>query len=258
MPLNRKLWLREFTKEGKVEWPCPQCGHSALRLRKETLFEGQTRESQSASDHPGWEPEWIDGRFSCMMDCPHCGGNLAVAGKYRVQDDRHYDEVHGEEGDYEAYYRPEFFSESPLMISIPESTPSEVSEELKSAFRLFWVDPWACANRIRSSVEELLTAQKVPRTTGRIPANSRRKFLKLHDRLVRFGARKPELSEALMAVKWLGNAGSHSSPVTHEDILDGFEIVELVLEKLYSQREQRVKALSRAINRRKAPRSRRR
>ena len=256
--MNRKLPIREFTKDGTVVWPCPQCSHGALQLRKESLFEGETTESKVSSGDPAWEPEWIDGRFSCMMGCPHCGGQISVAGKYRVQDDRYYDEREGGGGEYQSYYRPEFFSESPPLIAVPEETPPEVLEELRGSFRLFWADPSACANRIRSSLEALLTAQRIPLTTGRIAAKGRRKFLSLHDRLVRFAAKQPELSEALMAVKWLGNAGSHSSPVTEDDIRDGFEIVELVLDKLYSRREQRVKSLSRAINRRKGPRSARR
>jgi uncharacterized small protein (DUF1192 family) len=61
-----------------------------------------------------------------------------------------------------------------------------------------------------------------------------------------------------MAVKWLGNAGSHAAPLTADDVLDGFEILEHALDKLYSERDERVGALTRAINRRKAPRSRRR
>jgi hypothetical protein len=258
MSLNREVWKAEFTKEGTLPWLCPRCAVSRLRVRKETLFDGETRESKATHDHDRWEPEWIEGRFSCLMECAHCHGDIAVAGTYRVQDDRYHDPEHGDGGDYESYYRPHFFSESPLIIDIPSNTPLEVTGELEIAFRLFWGDPWACANRIRSSVEALLTAQRIQRTSGRIPANGKRQFLTLHARLLRFGKKQPKLAEALMAAKWLGNAGSHAAPLTPDDVLDGFEIVEHALDKLYSDREKRVGALSRAINRRKAPRSPRR
>ena len=98
---------------------------------------------------------------------------------------------------------------------------------------------------------------RVPRTTGRI-AGRKRSFLTLHARLDRFKAKNGELGAALMAVKWLGNAASHSSSLTRDDVLDGFEILEHVLDEPYSQREARVRSLSSEINRRKAPRSRRR
>lgn len=258
MTLNRDTWKAEFTRESTLLWSCPKCRASRLRLRKESLFDGETRDSKASHNEDGWEPEWIDGRFACMMECPHCHGEISVAGKYRVQDDRYYDKVHGEGGDYHTYYRPEFFSDSPHIIDIPSGTPFDVICELEIAFRLYWGDPWACANRIRSSIETLLTAQRIPKTSGSIPTKSRRQFLTLHERLLRFGKKHAALAEALMAVKWLGNAGSHAAPLTPDDILDGFEIVEHVLDKLYSTREQRASALARVINRRKAPRSPRR
>lgn len=256
--MNRDVWKAEFRKEDTLLWACPRCAVSRLRVRKQSLCEGETRESRANHHHDGWEPEWIDGRFSCLMECPHCRGNISVAGRYRVQDDRYHDPEHGVGGDYASYYRPHYFSESPLIIDIPQETPLEVTGELEIAFRLFWGDSWACANRIRSSVEALLTAQRIPRTSGRIPAKGKRHFLTLHDRLLRFGKKQPALSDALMAAKWLGNAGSHAAPLTPDDVLDGFEIVEHALDKLYSNREKRVGSLSRAINRRKAPRSPRR
>lgn len=256
MTPNRDTWKAEFTKESALPWSCPRCKASRLRLRKETLFDGETQESKASHNHDGWDPEWIDGRFSCMMVCLHCHGEISVAGKARVQDDHHFDNQRGEVGGYEMYYRPEFFSESPHIIEIPKGTPPGVTSELEIAFRLYWVDPWACANRIRSTIEALLTTQRVPKTSR--SAKNRRQFLTLHERLLRFGKKHAALSEALMAVKWLGNAGSHAAPLTPDDILDGFEIVEHVLDKLYSTREQRAATLARAINRRKAPRSPRR
>jgi hypothetical protein len=211
-----------------------------------------------AQEHDASDPEWIDGRFSCMMDCAHCHNTVGVAGTYRVADERFVDPVRGEVGDYAEYYRPRFFTESPHLVEIPEATPEAVTSELVASFQLFWSDPLACTNRIRSSVERLLTAQKVPQTTGKTSANGRRQFLKLHHRIDRFGTRRPEIAEKLMAVKWIGNAGSHSNGATVDDALDGYELMDWVLDTLYAKRHHRAATLTRAINRRKAPRSKRR
>lgn len=258
MAISRTVWKGEFTSTSKILWPCPSCGAGTLRLKKDTLASGETRDSKQAHEHEAWDPEWIDGRFSCMMECPNCDNQVSVAGRYRVQDDRYWDERSGDSGDYDLYYKPEFFSESPQPIAIADNTPQEVVSELENAFRLYWVDPFAAANRIRASIEALLTAQRIPRTAGRSPGRGKRVFLPLHDRIVRFSKKQPDIGDQLMAVKWLGNAGSHSAAITPDDVLDGFEIMEYALDKLYSDREKRVKAISRAINRRKAPRSPRR
>jgi hypothetical protein len=222
------------------------------------LRNGETRESKSEHESPGWEPEHIDGRFACLMDCANCGNTVGVAGTYRVQDDRYHDEYDGETGDYEFYYRPKFFTESPRLVDIPEATPASVVTELLVSFQLFWCDALACTNRIRTAVEKLLTEQRVPQTTGRIPPNGRRQFLKLHARIERYRAKQPAIANALMAMKWIGNAGSHASAVTVEDALDGYELMDWVLDALYARRHKRAASLSRAINRRRAPRSPRR
>jgi hypothetical protein len=194
-----------------------------------------------------------------MLSCPHCGGQIAVSGKYRVQDDRHYDEF-GEAGDYENYYRPLFFSDAPHIISIPPEAPKPVSEQLCKSFQLFWADVEGCANSIRIAVEKLLTSQGIPRTNGRQAARAgkKRSFLTLHSRIELFRAKNPMIADALMAVKWIGNAGSHSSPTQSSDLLDGYALMSFALDELYVRRDARIGALTRAINRRRAPRSRRR
>ncbi|MCU1283314.1 MAG: hypothetical protein JWM53_6860 [bacterium] len=258
MKFERAIWKAEFTRSSTLPWACASCAAGRLRLDPNTLANGETRDSKVAADHPASDPEWTEGRFSCLMECPHCGGHVGVAGKYRVQDDRHWNELEGETGDYENYYRPLFFTESPHVVAIPEATPDAVTAELVLAFQLFWSDPGSCANHIRSAVERLLTAQRIPQTNGRTAKTGGRRFLTLATRVERFRARHKALADSLDAIRWLGNAGSHADTITCDDVLDGFEILEHVLDTLYVKRERRVGALTRAINRRKGPRSRRR
>jgi hypothetical protein len=213
------------------------------------------RASKVGHEYEGWEPDHIEGRFSCLADCGHCGNVVGITGAFRIQDDRYYDERLGDCGDYEKYYRSLFFTESPLLVEIPEATPEPVVTELLASFQLFWCDPLACTNRIRSAVEKLLTEQKVPQTTG---MKGKRHFLKLHNRIEKYHAKRSHIADALMAVKWIGNAGSHSSSVTIEDALDGYELMDWVLGSLYARRHRRAASLTKTINRRRAPRSPRR
>lgn len=257
MTIDRSLFKAEFTAHWLPRWPCPSCISGRLELVPGTLHEGQTAESKRGFDHPAWEPEFIDGRFSCLFECPECRNAVSAAGRYRVQDDRHYDEHSGESGDYESYYRPEYFSESPPIISVPSKVPGKIGCEIRESFKHYWGDRMSCANRIRSGVEQLLSFQRIPRTSGKTKGKGRR-FLSLHERIERFGKSRPELAAKLMAIKWVGNAGSHANAITPDDLLDGYDLLAFVLDEIYSGRKRRVDALTKSINRRRAPRSPRR
>lgn len=257
MTLDRTPWKAEFTAHAAPRWPCPACNSGRLKLRQGSIQDGETAASKSEVSHPSWEPEWIDGRFACLFDCIECANSVAIVGRYSVRDDRYVDEREGPSGDYEKYYRPTYFSESPHIIPLSSALPTVVADEVRASFQHFWGDAMACANRIRSAVELLLTAQRIPRTSGRVPGR-RRRFLSLHDRIERFRAARGDLAAKLMAIKWVGNAGSHADTINVEDLLDGYELFSFVLDELYSGRRRRVDSLTSTINRRKAPRSPRR
>ena len=57
-----------------------------------------------------------------------------------------------------------------------------------------------------------------------------------------------------MAIKWLGNTGSHQSDeVTRDDILDALDLLEDALVELFEQRTRRLTALTRSLLRRHKP-----
>ena len=254
MGVNREKWKAEFCKGDKLPpWPCPSCGQTTLRIAPDTLKEAQTRSSKEWQEHGASEPEHIDGRFACLFECVNCGNLLGAAGTYRVQDDRYWDERLGESGDYCSYYRVKYFTDSPHLVELPEATPDVVRAELLASFQLFWSDPLACTNRIRSSVEKLLTAKGIRQK----PA-SRRGFLTLHDRILQYEKEQPDIASSLKAVKWIGNAGSHSKPITDDDAIDGYVLMDWVLHELYAKRNREAAKLARKINRKKGPRSPRR
>jgi hypothetical protein len=257
MGLNRDKWTIDFRLGDPLPWPCPSCLESPLRIVGGSLNDGETRASKAMREHLAFEPDLhVDGRFGCMMDCAHCGNEVGVAGTYHLRDDRYEDAEHGEAGDYVKCYRPRYFTESPHLVLMPDRTPSAVVDEMLASFQLFWSDPLACTNRIRSSVEKLLTAERVPQTTRN--DKGKQVFLKLHNRIELYHKRNKNVAEKLMATKWIGNAGSHSNGATHDDALDGYELMDWVLDTLYARRHRRASELTRVINRRRAPRSPRR
>jgi hypothetical protein len=107
-----------------------------------------------------------------------------------------------------------------------------------------------------------MTILKVPKTAlSKRNASGRRKKLRLslHERIVKLKATKPKLKDLcdrLMAVKHLGNAGSHPGAVTYEDVFDGFDIIERILNDLYTQADSALAKIVRDINARRKPRRR--
>lgn len=62
---------------------------------------------------------------------------------------------------------------------------------------------------------------------------------------------QPELGAAPLAVKWIGNNGSHDSDLGVKDVLLGAEILDLVITALYDNRTDHLYAKVKAINKAK-------
>jgi hypothetical protein len=98
-------------------------------------------------------------------------------------------------------------------------------------------------------VEQLLNrfdVSRYPRTGKRLP-------LSLHSRIVDFGSKKPDVSEKLLAVKRIGNAGSHSGTLSKQDLLDGHKILHYSPKKLFADEGEETCKQTRQINKRRKP-----
>lgn len=202
-----------------------------------------------------WDPDWIENRFSGHLKCNSkgCGEICSISGLSGIDYDQEYDE---EEGGwtqvYVDYYQPRSISPAPHIFPISKSWPPAVKTELESAFALFWADLDSCANKLRSAVEALLTERGVPKYTQPVKGK-RRAQLNLHTRIERFKATESETSELLMAIKWIGNHGSHDGEgLKREDILTAAELMEDALVRLYTPHTDTVKR-AKAINKRRGP-----
>lgn len=56
-----------------------------------------------------------------------------------------------------------------------------------------------------------------------------------------------------MAVKYLGNVGSHLDDISRDDVYDALDIVDLVLDDLFLRHHEQAIILVREINARKGP-----
>jgi hypothetical protein len=135
-------------------------------------------------------------------------------------------------------FRVVYVSPSPPLITIPENCPTTVKTALEKAFVASWGDLWAAANHTRSCVEELLDYLKEPNTGT------------LHHRIENYKKRDEQRGAALLAVKWVGNAGSHADGISRADVYDAFDIIEAVLKDVFSRDYSKVEKFVEAINKR--------
>lgn len=155
---------------------------------------------------------------------------------------------------YESHFRPTMFVPALNLIAIPAKCPPTVAQPLRESFALFFSSPGAASNNIRIAVEELLTELRVKRfnTVG-----GQRRFISLHQRINLLPRKFVDLRELMLAIKWLGNAGSHgdggSGAISADDVMDAYEMMEHILAEVYSPRSNRLAAIAKKVNKRKGP-----
>jgi hypothetical protein len=243
MPIDKSRWKKFLPWLG---WTCPTCQSGQLRLDASTYKELDTAASREARElEDFYEPEWLSWRFSGVMKCNNarCKEAAAVLGVKTVEESGRDEE--GEE-QYSDIYEVKFIDPAPTPFLIHDNIPEELSSFIRSASALFWSDCGAAANRIRQLTEALLTMQGVPEY--RDFENKRGRF-SLHDRIEEYAKQKTEAAELLHAVKWIGNIGSHAGDeIDGPQVLEGFEMIESVLDELFVNQRQKVLARARAIN----------
>jgi hypothetical protein len=243
---ERDHFSEEF-KDQFPAWRCPRCWHGTMKRIDGSLREELTGSSNIGRDHDAWEPDWDEFRFVGLLKCTQtdCLEVVCVSGTrtqtvYQVDWDR-YEE--------DKFYRPKAISPGIPVFRINEKCPEPIQEELRVAFELFWSDLGACANRLRIAIERLLDERKINKTNGK--SKKAKDRLTTHDRIGLLAAKFPEATEHLMAIKWLGNTGSHFGDADREDILDAFELIEAVIDEIYIGTAASLKRKATSLSKRK-------
>lgn len=254
--MKNEKWLNSaFKKDSKISWPCPNCYNQSLKLLKDVIIEEESADSQGARDSPDWGPEFIQNRFAAALKCSTCKEAIAVVGHSHLEPEMIF-----ESGDtrpvetWFTWYFPTFF-EPPLHIfELKDLYPENIREALLKSFKLFWCDSASCANRIRTTLELLMDQQGINKSF--LTRRGKRKRYTLHERIELYKVKNKEVAGFLLAIKWIGNSGSHVGDVTREDILDAYNLLEHSLNTLYDNRQVKLKKISKEINSRKGTRKR--
>lgn len=252
MTIERQLWAPPF--RSLPRWPCPRCGSGQLLPRKGSPHLEETGWSKAEHNHEDWDPDWITERFYALLDCsvPDCGELVVVSG---TSGETYYTDVDVDGQLYQAIensLNPISVFPAPYLFPLSTKCPESVREHLKSAFGLIWTDYASCANKLRSSVEALLTERKIA-TYSKLVKGKPRQPLSLHKRIEIYRAKNKEAAECLEAVKWLGNHGSHgATSLRLEDVLIAADILEYVIALIYDPKPS-PPSTAKKINKKKGP-----
>ncbi len=249
------IYKTYFTRNAVPEWRCPTCDVGTLALvGDDSLVSRDTMKTIKDRNDPEWEPDWDRMVFTCIFVCSNadCRESVCCSGSGHVSTFEYYDDDEGRDCrvEEEIYY-PRYFNPPLFLMNIPEKCPHSVRQHLCESFSLFFADKGAALNCARAAVEELMTELGVKRFES---IRSKRRRIMLHRRIELLQSKYDALKEILLAVKWLGNAGSHSGdPVGDEDVIAAYTLLEHVLSSLYDGKERELRDMARRINRRKGP-----
>ncbi|MHB8156427.1 MAG: DUF4145 domain-containing protein [Desulfocucumaceae bacterium] len=254
--MKKSLWqIDSFNRHSIPDWPCPKCNVGLLKFEKDKFMFFETAESLKNRKDPDFEPEWISYKFAGVLKCINskCKEIVSFCGDGDVSYFTYFDESKNiDETDVVNVFYPKYFNPA-LHLFVPSNNcPKVIRNEINSSFSLFWCDLPSCANKIRKTIELILNDRNVKAIKV---INNKRVELSLHKRIEEFNKKEPEIVQHLMALKWIGNYGSHIGDINKDNILEAFEILEYILEEIYDKKTKRLNKISKEINKLKGPRT---
>lgn len=252
--LNKKLYTKlQFTKSNVPYIACPSCMGGRLVSSENYVTRNDSASTIRNRKEDDWEPEFSCCHFSAVLVCndPACSETVHVVGEGRVEEVIvDYDEMYGPIGGLTEVYIPHYFVPPLRIFDCPSRTPERVKRDIEASFSVFFADTSAAGNRIRIAVESLLTALKVPLKEKTKKGEFKRSSL--HRRIERLGSKHNDVKVMLLAVKWIGNTGSHGEDLKKMDVLVAYEMLEHCLRTLYND-DSDLMSVAKAINQRKGP-----
>ena len=205
-----------------------------------------TKQNRHTNDHL---PENELCIFHMKMECTHpkCGEPVFVVGKGAVEESQVLDDEGNWDDVYLTWYTPEYFIPHLKFFRIPDETPYEVKRCINASFNLFFVGSGSALNEIRNAIEFLMDALKVPRVGPNEEDPPEEVRWDLDKRVGKLSGEHRKYKQHLLAIKNLGNWGSHAVETTRQDVLNAYEVLHFVLDGIYEQREQQVTDLAQRI-----------
>jgi len=231
MTIDRNNFTKPFTVDNPPCWNCPTCNGT---LKLERPIDVISLKEYEVFDH---EIIYGHGVFYGVIKCANagCQKKVVISGDMIGGEGYEYDEAQemAVDGAYVEYLIPTYFNPPLNLFEINKDVPPKIKTEIIKAFKLYWLDLDACANKIRRVVESIMNEKEGCKKEH------------LGQRIIRFRKNNPgyagDLANLLDAKREIGNRGSHSGNIlTQENLLDGFDMLRFVVNELYSKEKDEI------------------
>ncbi|WP_347455380.1 DUF4145 domain-containing protein [Acinetobacter thermotolerans] len=182
-----------------------------------------------------------------------CGDKVIVCGEGTIEEN-YTDYILTEEGycpcerEFIDVFTPRYFQPALNLFKVPDKVPSEIKDIIYESFALTLSSPSSAVNKLRIAIEILLTEfgiQGKDRKGAFVSLDQRIKSIEQNHILF------PQ-QQLLLAIKWLGNSGSHEeNAIFIDELFDAFQIIEKLLNNLYSY--DRILEMAQLISQKKQP-----
>lgn len=229
-------------------WPrptCPQCLDGHVEFGEPTTIQNSESSRWQLEMHDNWEPEHIFGDFHVRAGCSNqaCGQGFLGLGSYQIERAEEADPARS--GGWSEFYSLMYITPPLLLMTLPKDTPQPVQDGVTRAASLILADPSSAANALRATVERYLT------TEGISSADQNGKHVPAHHRIEAWKQQtgNSQVQDLLMAVKWIGNDGSHEeATLTTKQVVDGTQFLERAFHLLFDTSGDDLDARARAVN----------
>lgn len=223
-----------FTKNTTIPgYLCPVCD-TPLLIKPGDLRDFRTADTNRASEDENFHATDYEYQFMATMSCqsPTCLQQINCLGTGIVKESHERDPEHGGwEVEYTNVLTPIYFQPPLRAFDIPSDCPEEISIRLLSSFSLMFAATTSALNEVRSALEALLDHLGVPRNSEK--NNSR---LNLKARIEKLTDQHENIRDNLLALRIVGNSGSHAADVNRSDLFDSYEVMHSVLLRIFPQR----------------------
>lgn len=248
--------LKEHTLEEFPSFPCPRCDSTIQPIQSAYASE-QSAESRIWQQGPDADIDHIVGVFTLRLRCSSasCGEQVFCVGNFHVSDAGY----NGGQSRIVEFLKPKFFSPTipifPIHPKIDDpNMKSRIADPLRESFSLFWNNPSAAGNSLRIVLEALMDYRGIKNST--INSKRKRERISLHSRIEMFKRKHPHLADIgdkLIAVKWIGNGGSHLAGLKHKHMVTAYKLMEHIIDELFNKTSVKLKKTAKVINKTKKP-----
>lgn len=228
MPFDRSLWREAFVPDKYPRFACPTCYWSHAGKLAAKLSDLHVETPTHIAQLP-WETSKFGGRFRLTMRCDAvaCGEVVLVVGDVCPWEMA----IDGQKVNYAEALFPAYFFPAPPIIAASGAQDGHTGLLLHKSFELFWVEPESGMNCVRRIIEGTLDNFGVPKTFLTKAGNERRTTL--INRIDVFLSTDEHVAESLMALRKIGNIGSHGGEINREMVLDAYELLDDCMRHLY-------------------------